>query len=100
MRPQPEPLLEGRFIGRALARPDIEAAAELWRQSYPEVYGSEHDFILYLEYYESRLALADTWERDTREKKYCMLVVEEVASGRLAAATLMTKYDPRFDIFG
>jgi len=72
----------------------------IWRQAYPEVYGSEHDFILYPEDYESRLALADTWERDTRKKKYCMLVAEEVASGRLAAATLMTKYDPRFDIFG
>lgn len=98
VKPESELLLEGRFIGRALARPDIEAAAELWRQAYPEVYGSEHDFILYPEDYESQLALAETWERDTREKKFCMLVAEEAASGRLAAATLMTKYDKNLQI--
>ncbi len=98
VRPEPEPLLEGRFIGRALARPDIEAAAELWRLSYPEVYGSEHDFILYPEDYEPRLALAETWEKDALEKKYCMLVAEEAASGRLAAATLMAKFDKNLQI--
>ena len=98
VKPEPEPFLKGRFIGRALARPDIEAAAELWRCAYPELYGSSHDFMLYSEEYEARMALVDSWEKDSREKPCCMLVAEEVASGRLAAATLMTKFDKNLQI--
>lgn len=89
---------EGRFVGRPLARGDIEAAAELWRQAYPEVYGSTHHFLLFPEDYEDRLALAETWEEDAVEKPCCMLVIEEKATGRLAAASLMTKFDQNLQI--
>ena len=43
--------------------------------------------------YSSRFILADSWEQDRRAKKCCMLVVEEVTTGRLVAATMMTKFD-------
>jgi hypothetical protein len=98
VKPEPASHRNGRFWGRVLGREDIEAAAELWRWAYPEVYGSAHDFILYPEEYESRLALLETWEHDSRRKSYCMLVAEEAASGRLVAASLMTKFDQNLQI--
>ncbi|MGQ9687808.1 MAG: hypothetical protein ACUVXF_03325 [Desulfobaccales bacterium] len=93
VQPEPRRSKDGRFVGRPLARADIEAAAELWRHAYPELYGSSHDFMLYPEDYESRTALVETWPEDSLTKPGCMLVVEEMATGRLAAASFMTKFD-------
>ena len=98
VKPEPRSHLEGRFVGRPLARKDLAPAAELWRWAYPELYGSAHDFMLYPEDYEARLALVETWETDASEKPCCMLVAEEVATGRLAAATLLTKFDKNLQI--
>jgi hypothetical protein len=98
VKPEPRESRDGRFVGRPLARGDKEAAAELWRQAYPEIYGSSHDFMLYPEDYETRMALAETWEEDSLQKPCCMLVVEEKATGKLAAASLMTKVDPNLQI--
>ncbi len=98
VKPEPKLHRNGRFLGRALSRNDIEAVAELWRWAYPEVYGSPHDFILYPEEYESRVALTETWDRDSRCKPFCMLVAEEVTTGKLAAASLMTKLDKNLQI--
>lgn len=89
---------EGRFVGRPLAWADIKAAAGLWRHAYPELYGSSHDFMLYPEDYEARMSLVETWETDSLQKPCCMLVVNEKGTGRLAAASLMTKYDQNLQI--
>jgi hypothetical protein len=98
VRPEPREARDGRFVARPLARADIEAAAELWRHAYPELYGSSHDFMLYPEDYEAHMALAETWEEDSLTKPGCMLVVEEKATARLAAASLMTKFDRNLQI--
>ncbi|MFZ2089715.1 MAG: hypothetical protein WAU47_14180 [Desulfobaccales bacterium] len=97
-KPESRETRDGRFVGRPLGRPDIEAAAELWRHAYPEIYGSSHDFMLYPEDYEDRMALVETWAEDAVKKPCCMLVVQEKTSGRLAAASLMTKYDQNLQI--
>jgi hypothetical protein len=80
VRPEPKETRDGRFVGRPLTRADMEAAAELWRHAYPELYGSSHDFMLVPEDYEARMALAETWEEDSLKKPGCMLVVEEKAT--------------------
>jgi hypothetical protein len=98
VRPEPQESRDGRFVGRPLGRADIDAAADLWRRAYPELYGSSHDFMLYSEDYEARMALAETWEVDSLAKPGCMLVVEEKATARLAAASLMTKFDQNLQI--
>jgi ribosomal protein S18 acetylase RimI-like enzyme len=98
VKPEIKPHRHGQFVGRPLGRADLQAAAELWRRAYPEVYGSAHDFILYPEEYEARMAMTETWEQDSREKPCCMLVAEEVVTSRLAAATLMTKFDKNLQI--
>lgn len=88
----------GRFVARQLRRTDIEKAAELWRAAYPETYGSSHEFILYPDQYEGLIALQDSWEEDAVSKKHCMPVVEELATGRLVAASLLTKEDKNLQI--
>jgi hypothetical protein len=98
VKPEPRETRDGRFVGRPLATADIEAAAELWRHAYPELYGSSHDFMLYPEDYETRMTLAETWEEGSVEKPHCMLVVQEKATRRLAAASLMTKFDQNLQI--
>ncbi len=97
-KPKPRQTGDGHYVGRPLARADIEAAAELWRHAYPEIYGSSHDFMLYPEDYEDRMALLETWEEDAVKKPCCMLVVQEKATRCLAAASLMTKFDQNLQI--
>jgi hypothetical protein len=53
---------------------------------------------LYPEDYETHMALVETWEADSVKKPCCMLVVQDVATGRLAAASLMTKFDQNLQI--
>jgi len=98
VRPEPRETRDGRFVGHPLTRADVEAAAELWRHAYPELYGSSHDFMLVPGEYEPRMALMETWEEDSLKKPGCMLVVQEKATGRLAAASFMTKFDRNLQI--
>ena len=98
VKPEPRETQDRRFVGRPLAQADLEAAAELWRHGYPELYGSSHDFMLFPEDYPDRIVLVDTWEEDSLQKPCCMLVVQDTATGRLAAASLMTKYDRNLQI--
>ena len=60
VKPEPRETRDRRFVGRPLSRADLEAAAELWRHGYPELYGSSHDFMLFPEDYPARLAMVDT----------------------------------------
>jgi hypothetical protein len=98
VKPEPRTSADGRFVARPLQLADIEAAAALWRQAYPEVYGTEQECLLFPEDYESHFIFADSWEEDARAKKYCMLVMEEAATGRLVAASRMTKFDKNLQI--
>ncbi len=98
VRPEPRPTRDGRFLGRVLRERDLAAAAELWRQAYPEIYGSPHDFLLFPEEIPPRVAVEETWETDAASKPCLMLLAEATATGRLAAATLMTKFDRNLQI--
>ncbi len=98
VKPETRESQDRRFLVRPLAREDIAAAAGLWRHAYPELYGSAHDFMLYPEDYEARMALVQTWEEDSLKKPCCMLVVQETVTGHLAAGSLMTKYDKNLQI--
>ena len=91
---------EAGFRHRRLRRSDIEGVAELWRQSYPEVYGSTHSqsWILYPDEYEENVALEDNWEEDCRKKKYYMPVMEEVATGKIVSSIVCSKDDMNLQV--
>lgn len=92
------PFIKGQFRSRQIGRADVPRVAELWRHAYPEVYGSPHEFILFPEEYESLVALKDTWEEDCRRKRFCIPVVEEIATGRLVGAALLAKEDKNLQV--
>lgn len=93
-----EPFEEGRFRAGVLSRRHIDSAAAVFRQSYPEVYGSPHEFVLIPEKYEDRIALEETWENDRRRKVYCMPVVVELETDRVVAATMLTKIEKNLQV--
>jgi hypothetical protein len=93
-----QPFRDGRFQVKPLRRELIEAAARLWRVAYPEVWGSPHEFLLDADGYESLIALDDTWDGDSASKVYCMTVVEELATGRVVSATLLTKFERNLQV--
>ena len=91
-------LNNSHFKTRIVTRNDVEEVAELWRTSYPEVYGSVHEWILFPEEYLARCAMPDNWEKDRTEKDNLMIVGEELTSNRIIFATIMTKWDKNLHV--
>ncbi len=83
---------------RVLARNLVASAAELWRVSYPQISGSPHDFLLDPDRYAALVAMEETWEEDSHSKIYCVSVVEEVASRKVVAAALLTKFEQNLQV--
>ncbi len=92
------PFLNGKYRVRMIGRGDVEEVAELWRQSYPELYGSPYEFVLFPEEYEEKVALRETWDGDRLNKKHCMPVVEETETRKLVTVALLTKEDKNLEI--
>ena len=88
----------GKFKSRFICRADIDEVAELWRVSYPEIYGSSYEWIFFPEEYEDKVALKEAWEKDSVNKIYCMSVVEEVETKKLVAVALWTKDDKNLHV--
>jgi N-acetylglutamate synthase-like GNAT family acetyltransferase len=89
---------DGRFVMRGPERQDAERLAEFWRISYPELYGSIHGWMLSPEEYGGRVALFDQCERDSADCPYAMILCEELKSGNIFAATMLTKFDENLHI--
>ncbi len=94
----PRSICGGQFTLRALGRNDVDRAAEFWRASYPEVYGSPHEWMLDPGEYERRVAFAESWERDRGAKPNAMLMAEAVRRGDLAMGSMLTKFDQNLQV--
>ncbi|MCU0848774.1 MAG: hypothetical protein MUD12_12885 [Spirochaetes bacterium] len=86
------------LVIRVLGKNDIGTAAELWRMSYPEVYGSIHEWILFPEEYEGRVALKENWESDSKDRMYAMILGEEADTKKIVFATMLTKFDMNLQV--
>jgi hypothetical protein len=93
-----EPVGNGRYQVKMLRRSLRDAAAELWRSAYPELYGSPHEFLLDPDQYEKLMALEESWQEDAASKVYCMPVVEELGTGRVVSASLLTKFEKNLQV--
>lgn len=91
-------MMKGTFRVRTIGKADLEKAAEFWRESYPEVYGSDYGFLLYPEEIEMRAALADSWEDDRVKKPHLVIVLEEIKSGVFVTSAMLTKFDINLEI--
>ena len=86
------------FRLRAIRRTDLEAVAELWRISYPEVYGSVHEWILDPGEYEKRVAFAENWAEHAATRPHAVMVGEDVRSDRIVMSSIYTKWDQNLQV--
>lgn len=93
-------ILQGKFKIRPLCRGDINKVVELWKMSYPELYGGSHEWMLIPEEYEEKVTMQETWKDDSVNKKYAMIVIEEIETGNIITATLFTKDDKNLHVDG
>ena len=91
-------IFHGKFRIRPIYKKDLDKVVELWKMSYPEVYGSSYEWILSPNEYEKYVALKDSWEHDSVNKKHAMIAIEEIETGNLATITLFTKDDKNLHI--
>ena len=81
------------FRLRAITRNDVDAVAELWRASYPEVYGSVHEWILDPDEYTDRVAFTEHWEEHCHSRPHAVMVGEDLAAGKIVMSSIYTKWD-------
>ena len=89
---------EPDFRLRTIRYNDIEAVAELWRASYPEVYGSVHEWILHSDEYETRAAFAENWNEDSVRRPHAVIVGEDMKSERIIMSSIYTKWDQNLQV--
>jgi hypothetical protein len=86
------------FRLRAITRNDVDAVAELWRASYPEVYGSVHEWILDPKEYKERVAFAENWDEHSISRPHAIMVGEEVAAEKIVMSSIYTKWDANLQV--
>ena len=91
--PYREKIVDNKFVIRIMERKEITQVTELWKASYPEVYGSIHEWILFPEEYDQKVAFKETWENDSANKMHVVIICKDMTTGELISATLLTKFD-------
>jgi len=86
------------FRLRAITRNDLDAVAELWRASYPEVYGSVHEWILDPKEYEDRVAFAENWADHSSTRPHAVMVGEDIAAKKIVMSSIYTKWDRNLQV--
>jgi len=86
------------FRLRAITRNDLDAVAELWRASYPEVYGSVHEWILDPKEYEERVAFAENWADHSVSRPHAVMVGEDIAAKKIVMSSIYTKWDQNLQV--
>jgi hypothetical protein len=86
------------FRLRVITRNDVNAVAELWRASYPEVYGSIHEWILHPEEYYKRAAFAERWEEHSVTRPHAVMVGEDLSSQKIVMSSIYTKWDQNLQV--
>jgi hypothetical protein len=86
------------FRLRAISRNDVDAVAELWRASYPEVYGSVHEWILDPREYLDRVAFTENWEEHCRSRPHAVMVGEDLAADKIVMSSIYTKWDKNLQV--
>ncbi len=84
---------------RYMSAKDVDEVIELWKNVYPEVYGSTHQFVFDPKWYQNgKLLFAENWQKEAKEKQYAIIVMENQVDNRLIGVLLMTKWDQNLQI--
>jgi len=91
-------LTNSELIMRYLCGNDIDRVVELWKNVYPEAYGSTHQFVFDSQWYEGNVLLDENWETDAKKKKHAIILLENLKESQLVGILLMTKWDQNLQV--
>ncbi len=77
---------------------DIDKVVELWKNVYPEAYGSTHQFVFDSQWYEDNVLFDENWKTDAKEKKHAIILLEDLKDSQLIGLLLMTKWDQNLQV--
>jgi len=83
---------------RYLRGGDVDEALELWKNVYPEVYGSTHEFVFDPNWYREQVLWDERFESDALDKPHAIIVMEKLDIGRLVGILLMTKWNQNLQV--
>ena len=74
------------WVIRPICQKDVNQVVQLFREYYPELSGSEREHFLEESFFNSDVALLDSWEESCREKLWFVGVLQEVESRKIFGA--------------
>lgn len=91
-------LSDNDLLMRYMCGNDIEQVVELWKNVYPEAYGSTHQFVFDPQWYSQHVLFDENWTVDAKEKDYAIILMEDLKERKLVGILLMTKVDQNLQI--
>jgi hypothetical protein len=91
-------LKNGDIILRYMKGNEIDKVVQLWKNVYPEVYGSTHQFVFDSQWYGDNNLFNENWKTDKKEKKYAIILLENLKESQLVGILLMTKLDQNLQV--
>ncbi len=91
-------LTDNKLDLRYMRQSDVADVIELWKDVYPEVYGSTHQFVFDSEWYDDSVLFEENWKKDAKEKQYAIIIMEDHNVNQLIGILLMTKWDQNLQI--
>ena len=83
---------------RYMCANDINGVVDLWKNVYPEAYGSTHQFVFAPEWYAGNVLFNENLKTDAKKKKYAIIILENLKDSQMVGILLMTKIDQNLQI--
>jgi len=91
-------LINSGLSMRYMCGNDINEVVELWKDVYPEAYGSTHQFVFDSQWYARNVLLYENWVADKKRKKHAIILLEDLKKSNLVGILLMTKVDQNLQV--
>jgi hypothetical protein len=83
---------------RYLRAVDVDRVVELWKNVYPEVYGSTHEFVFDPAWYQDQVLWDERFETDALDKQHAIILIENLENERPVGILLMTKSNQNLQV--
>lgn len=91
-------LSKKELVMRYMRGNDIDAVIELWKDVYPEAYGSTHQIVFDPQWYDGNVLFDENWATDAKDKQHAIILMEDLKADRLFGILLMTKWDQNLQV--
>ena len=86
------------LVMRYMRGDEIDAVIELWKNVYPEVYGSTHQIVFDPNWYDGNVLFDENWATDAKDMQYAILLMEDLKVNSLFGILLMTKWNQNLQV--